>query len=79
MVIIWTLRLGMYLFNRALERGDKRLEKYDEKPLKFLIPFTIQVFWVYIMMLPTVAFNQIDNPNINNFRLGIKTFLAELA
>ena len=73
MVIIWTLRLGMYLFNRALERGDKRLEKYDEKPIKFLIPFTIQVFWVYIMMLPTVAFNQIDNTVINNYRLGLST------
>lgn len=70
MVIIWTLRLGMYLFSRALERGDKRLDKYTEKPIKFLIPFTIQILWVYIMMLPTVAFNQIKNPVINNFRLG---------
>ena len=69
MVIIWTLRLGMHLFSRALERGDKRLDKYVEKPIKFLIPFTIQILWVYIMMLPTVAFNQIENPVINNFRL----------
>jgi len=67
MVIIWTLRLGMHLFSRALERGDKRLDKYVEKPIKFLIPFTIQILWVYIMMLPTVAFNQIENPVINNF------------
>ena len=70
MVIIWTLRLGMYLFSRGLERGDKRLDKYVEKPIKFLIPFTIQILWVYIMMLPTVAFNQIENPVINNFRWG---------
>merc|ERR1712226_1804430 len=64
---IWKTHKNFDLFGRGLERGDKRLDKYVEKPIKFLIPFTIQILWVYIMMLPTVAFNQIENPVINNF------------
>ena len=54
------------MLTRALERGDKRLEKYDQKPLRFLIPWSIQIIWVVVMMLPTLALNLIDSPIVNN-------------
>ena len=58
--------LGYYLFTRALERGDKRLEKYDQKPVRFLIPWSIQIVWVMLMMWPTVALNLVDTMSVNN-------------
>ena len=36
---------GLFLFRRAIERGDARLKKYVDKPVLFLIPFGIQVLW----------------------------------
>ena len=61
-----SLSVGYYLFTRALERGDKRLEKYDQKPIRFLIPWSIQIVWVMLMMWPTVALNLVDTVSVNN-------------
>ena len=61
-------RMNVYFCRiRLRDRGDKRLEKYDSRPLKFLIPFSIQVIWVYVMLLPTITFNLIDGPPITIF------------
>jgi len=53
--------------NDKTERGDKRLDKYESSPFLFLIPFSIQIFWVYIMLLPTITFNLVDHPPLSIF------------
>lgn len=56
-IMIWALRLGGYLTLRGIRRGDARLAKYDDQPLKFIFPFFLQVVWVYLMSLPSYVLN----------------------
>jgi steroid 5-alpha reductase family enzyme len=56
--MIWALRLGGYLTLRGIRRGDARLAKYDDQPLKFIFPFFLQVVWVYLMSLPRSVFKK---------------------
>jgi len=58
-VLLWALRLGIYLFQRALRRGDKRFEKYEQNWLLIIVPFALQIFWVFIMLFPTMILNLI--------------------
>lgn len=64
LIIVWALRLGIYLFSRALKRGDARMKKYDDQPLRFLIPFFLQTLWVFIMSSPTYLLNKTSSPEL---------------
>lgn len=54
----WAVRLGMFLFQRVLEKGhDKRLDKYVTKPQKFAILWVMQSIWVFVNTLPLLLAN----------------------
>ena len=57
-------RLGYYLFTRAKRRGDKRFDKYETNWWGMTVPFVLQIVWVYVMLLPTLILNELDNPGI---------------
>jgi len=58
MVMIWAMRLGLYLFSRVLHDGfDRRFNKARNSPSTFLIFWTIQGVWVFLTLLPTLIQN----------------------
>eukprot|EP01080_Neovahlkampfia_damariscottae_P003088 gene3088-5258_t len=65
MVLIWGVRLALFLFIRVLKRGrDERFDKIRINPIRFLIFFIIQMIWVWVVSLPVTLMNhqQIDVP-----------------
>merc|ERR1712127_460081 len=55
MVGAWALRLGTFLFARVLKVGeDKRFDVAKHDPTKFFIFWTIQGFWVFVTLIPTI-------------------------
>jgi steroid 5-alpha reductase family enzyme len=49
MILIWALRLGIFLFTRILdEGGDRRFERIKPRFLRFLMTWTLQGLWVVV-------------------------------
>ena len=49
MVIVWALRLGIFLFTRIKRTGhDDRFDKLKVDPMRFFIVWTIQALWVLL-------------------------------
>jgi len=54
LILVWGLRLAIYLFIRILKTGkDKRFDGIREKPLKFAGFWILQAISVFIILLPT--------------------------
>lgn len=55
LVIVWALRLGLYLTTRILKRGkDERLNGIREVWWKFLLFWGTQITWVWVVFLPVM-------------------------
>jgi steroid 5-alpha reductase family enzyme len=50
-VMIWSVRLGVFLFLRVLRVKDVRFDNLKQNPIKFIGPWIIQVIWIYITAL----------------------------
>ncbi len=49
MVVVWALRLGLFLFTRILQDGhDSRFDEIKVNPLRFLNAWTLQGLWVLL-------------------------------
>jgi len=73
MVMAWASRLGLFLFVRVLkEGGDKRFDAVRDKPMKFLVYWTIQGIWVLVTLTPTLILNQSGR----NPPLGARDYLG---
>ncbi|KAF4595901.1 DUF1295-domain-containing protein [Ophiocordyceps camponoti-floridani] len=58
MAVVWTCRLGSYLFQRVLSEGkDSRFDKMRERPALMLAAFAAQACWVAAIMTPVIALN----------------------
>lgn len=58
-VMAWALRLGLFLFTRVLRVGkDSRFDGVKERPLAFLLFWTVQALWVFLCSLPVLVCNQ---------------------
>ncbi|MEM9159959.1 MAG: DUF1295 domain-containing protein [Verrucomicrobiota bacterium] len=56
MVIIWSSRLGYFLFNRIRKAGeDGRFEKLKQSPTRFFAAWTLQGLWVVFTTAPAFA------------------------
>lgn len=56
MVVLWTVRLGTFLFLRVLKAGhDTRFEEIKRSPARFLVAWTLQGAWVFVTLLPTLV------------------------
>jgi len=56
MVMLWAVRLGLYLFVRVMkDGGDKRCNKARDRPTVLLVYWTLQGVWVLVTLLPTLV------------------------
>jgi len=72
MIMLWTLRLGLFLFQRIVgSHGgkDKRFDPLRNNFLRFLIAWVLQATWVYFCCMPVFVVNSIDNSSI--YRSGV--------
>ncbi|KAI3631165.1 hypothetical protein MIR68_010655 [Amoeboaphelidium protococcarum] len=60
-VVVWAVRLGLFLLTRVLKAGDdKRFDEMREKFFSFLGFWVFQMLWVYIVGLSVVLMNSLD-------------------
>ena len=56
MVLVWTIRLGVFLFRRISKDGkDGRFDEIKTDPLRFLMAWTIQGLWVLLTAAAALA------------------------
>ncbi len=56
LVMIWTLRLGIFLFRRVMRAGeDKRFEELKKSFSRFLVTWTLQGLWVSFTVAAALA------------------------
>ena len=54
-ILIWTLRLGFFLFYRILKSGeDQRFSELKKRTLSFMVPWTLSALWVFITSSPAL-------------------------
>jgi steroid 5-alpha reductase family enzyme len=64
LVLVWTSRLGFFLFRRVLKVGeDKRFEEIKVSFVKFLQAWTLQGLWVSFTLAAALAVITIDQPS----------------
>lgn len=62
MVILWSLRLGIYLSYRIGAWGkDNRFDEIRTKFWSFLGFWVLQILWVFLTSLPVIYFNSLEN------------------
>ena len=67
MVILWSLRLGLYLTYRIIVWGeDNRFDELRSKFWSFLGFWIYQILWVFLTSLPVIYFNSLDSPTALN-------------
>jgi steroid 5-alpha reductase family enzyme len=55
MVIAWAARLGTYLFRRVHREGkDGRFDLLKRSPTTFLVTWTVQGLWTFVVALPVL-------------------------
>lgn len=59
-VLVWTARLGIFLFIRVLSRKDDRFDELKTDPIKFAVPWFLQVVWIFIS--PLSVYVVLGNP-----------------
>ena len=63
MVIVWSLRLGIYLTYRIMVWGeDNRFDELRTKFWSFLGFWIYQILWVFLTSLPVIYFNSLESP-----------------
>ena len=55
--IIWCLRLGIFLFQRVLRVEDKRFADLKTNIVRFAVPWSLQIVWVFLTALPIYVAN----------------------
>lgn len=67
MVLLWTIRLGAFLFVRTMiTGGDSRFEEVKKNPGMFFVFWTMQAVWVWVCCLPLILENaSVRNPGLN--------------
>ena len=64
MVILWSLRLGIYLSYRIIVWGeDNRFNEMRSKFWSFLGFWVYQILWVFLTSLPVIYFNCLASPS----------------
>ncbi len=78
-ILIWSLRLGFFLFTRILkEGGDSRFDEVKKVLSKFLIWWSVSALWVFLTTANalTMIIDNKDLPNDLFLYIGIVTWLT---
>jgi len=68
MVLVWTLRLGLFLFKRITAKHGGKDARFDELRNnfpRFAVAWTLQAVWGYFCTMPLFIVNQIDNASVH--------------
>eukprot|EP00752_Nemacystus_decipiens_P009488 g8483.t1 len=83
LVLIWTTRLGTFLFARIRREGhDSRFNGARDNPLRFLLFWCMQGVWVFLTPLPMFVLLKVDpKGGMGDLRgaqdlIGLATFVA---
>lgn len=68
LVIIWCLRLGIFLAVRVHSVPDKRFDEIKVDCVKFIVPWVAQTVWVFLTALP--VYIVLGNPTHSQPPLG---------
>ena len=82
MVIVWSLRLGIYLTYRIMVWGeDNRFDELRAKFWSFLGFWIYQILWVFLTSLPIIYFNSLESPTeiTNLAAVGLFIFVTGFA
>lgn len=63
MIMFWTLRLGLFLFQRISRKHggkDARFDDLRDNFARFLVAWTLQAAWAYFCCLPMFVLNSVD-------------------
>ncbi|GMH68637.1 hypothetical protein TrLO_g5882 [Triparma laevis f. longispina] len=72
--VMWFTRLGGFLFARILRDGkDNRMDLYKQNPVRFLGVWTIQAVWVFLLNLPILVLNSVNQDAIS---LGVLDYVG---
>ncbi|TRM62682.1 hypothetical protein BD626DRAFT_498123 [Schizophyllum amplum] len=72
---LWSARLGLFLFPRALKAGgDKRFDEVKKQPAKFSLFWLGQATWVFLVGLPVYMVNTL--PASFHPPLGVRDYLT---
>jgi steroid 5-alpha reductase family enzyme len=56
MVLVWSLRLSIFLFRRIVRAGhDSRFDELKQRPLRFFMAWTLQGLWVLLTAAAALA------------------------
>ncbi|PIK62928.1 hypothetical protein BSL78_00163 [Apostichopus japonicus] len=73
LVVIWALRLGLFLMSRIFADGiDKRFNHVRDNPKVFLIYWTVQGVWIFLTLLPTLILNS----EKNDVQVGTRDYIG---
>ena len=78
LMVLWSLRLGCFLFSRVLKKGeDKRFKELKTSPVKFFMTWTLQGMWVSLCsMCALTAIASKTGVVVNGlFYLGVVIFI----
>jgi steroid 5-alpha reductase family enzyme len=63
LVVVWTLRLGIFLFRRISREGkDGRFDRIKEDPIRFFMAWTLQGLWALLTAAAALAIITTDSP-----------------
>ena len=70
LILIWTIRLGIFLFYRVLKTGeDKRFSEMKQSVVSFLPVWIISCFWVCFSAAPALAVITSKTPQTIDYSL----------
>ena len=71
-ILIWTLRLGFFLFYRILKSGeDQRFSELKKRALSFMVPWTLSALWVFITSSPAlIVIMSKENINVDIYLIS---------
>jgi len=67
MIMCWTLRLGLFLFQRISRKHggkDARFDPLRNNFARFAVAWTLQAAWAYFCCMPIFILNSIDNGDV---------------
>ncbi|MEX1669006.1 DUF1295 domain-containing protein [Zhongshania guokunii] len=62
-IVLWALRLGIFLFWRVtVDGGDTRFAKIKPNFFRFLLTWTLQALWIFLILLCAILAMAAENP-----------------
>ncbi|XP_071957290.1 uncharacterized protein [Antedon mediterranea] len=72
LVVVWGLRLGIFLFSRVISAPDRRFDDAKKDPKVYFIYWTMQAVWIFATLVPTLMLNA----ETKDKSLGVRDYIG---